>query len=136
MVQMYTRNVLFVATVQLAVFLMMTISYTHCSPSNGGRYMLVEEEEPPIVLVGAESSKAGSLNDILLDLEAKSAQSSQQQMPSPATGAEPSSSGSHQCRIEYQVTKVIPGWCTRLGRGSGRACVSGTHLVPFHPECM
>lgn len=42
-----------------------------------------------------------------------------------------------QCNIEFQVMKVFPGHCMRLGRnGGGRGCVSGNHIIPFHPDCM
>ncbi|XP_046735921.1 uncharacterized protein LOC124405237 [Diprion similis] len=39
------------------------------------------------------------------------------------------------CQVEYQVTKRAVGRCVKLGRDI-RACVSGTYLDPFHPECM
>lgn len=42
-----------------------------------------------------------------------------------------------QCRIEYQVTRQLVGWCTRLGRTSMvRACATTGHMVPFHRDCI
>ncbi|XP_015509173.2 uncharacterized protein LOC107216491 [Neodiprion lecontei] len=41
----------------------------------------------------------------------------------------------NSCQVEYQVTKRAVGRCVKLGRDI-RACVSGTYLDPFHPECM
>lgn len=39
------------------------------------------------------------------------------------------------CSVEFQVMKKIPGRCVRLG-GRGRGCVSGSHIIPFHPDCL
>lgn len=136
-----TRNVLGIAIIQLAIVLMATSCGVLCSSSNGGagRYMLVEEqEEPPIVLTGSAESKVGaSFNDLLLGMKPVAPSS---QLPAPASNGVVEPPAHHpsggQCRIEFQVTKVLPGWCTRLGRSSGRACVSGNHLIPFHPDCM
>lgn len=131
-------GILCIATIHMAITLLMVApGYVRCTPSNGGgRYMLVEEEEPPIVLAAAaSSSKSVGLNELLLDIESTApiAQPSLQV----AVDAQPSlHHPTGQCRIEFQVTKVMPGWCTRLGRGSGRACISGNHMIPFHPECM
>lgn len=41
-----------------------------------------------------------------------------------------------QCSIEYQETRSEGGWCQRIGRSGARACVSESHMVPFHPDCM
>ncbi len=41
------------------------------------------------------------------------------------------------CSVEFQVMKKLPGRCVRLGgKNGGRGCVSGNHLVPFHPDCL
>lgn len=41
------------------------------------------------------------------------------------------------CSVEFQVMKKIPGRCVRLGgKNGGRGCVSGNHIIPFHPDCM
>lgn len=39
------------------------------------------------------------------------------------------------CSVEFQVMKKIPGRCVRLG-GRSRGCVSGSHIIPFHPDCL
>lgn len=44
-----------------------------------------------------------------------------------------SSSG---CSVEFQVMKKFPGRCVRLGKNGGRGCVSGNHIIPFHPDCL
>lgn len=41
------------------------------------------------------------------------------------------------CSVEFQVMKKLPGRCVRLGgKGGGRGCVSGNHIIPFHPDCL
>lgn len=39
------------------------------------------------------------------------------------------------CTVELQVLKKYPGRCVRLGK-TGHGCVSGSHIIPFHSECM
>lgn len=126
------RYCVWIFVVQLTITLMVT-SFVRCSSSIGGRYMLVQEEDPPIVMPDGEAS-SGSFNKLLLDTAPSVQQFKQHQLQSPVTVALNHPIG--QCKIEFQVTKVMPGWCTQLGRGSGRACVSGNHLIPFHPDCM
>lgn len=43
--------------------------------------------------------------------------------------------GQIACTVEFQVMKKYPGHCVRLGK-SGRGCVAGNHIVPFHPDCF
>lgn len=119
-----------IVVLQLAIILMAS-SCIRCASSNGGgrfRQVLVEEE-PPIGLVSAGGASKTIFNELLKDMEASLNQAAR----SPVTAAQ-SSSG--HCRIELQVMKVMPGRCERLGKGNNRACVSGNHLIPFHPDCM
>lgn len=44
--------------------------------------------------------------------------------------------GSTGCNVEFQVMKKFPGRCVRLGKNGGRGCVSGNHIIPFHPDCL
>lgn len=44
--------------------------------------------------------------------------------------------GSSGCSVEFQVMKKFPGRCVRLGKSGGRGCVSGNHIIPFHPDCL
>lgn len=39
------------------------------------------------------------------------------------------------CTLELQVSKKLQGHCIRLGK-SGHGCVSGEHMIPYHPDCM
>lgn len=44
--------------------------------------------------------------------------------------------GTSGCNVEFQVMKKFPGRCVRLGKNGGRGCVSGNHIIPFHPDCL
>lgn len=47
--------------------------------------------------------------------------------------------GTMGCSVEFQVMKKLPGRCVRLGgKNGGRVygCVSGNHMIPFHPDCL
>lgn len=39
------------------------------------------------------------------------------------------------CHVEFTVLKKAVGHCVKLGKAT-RACVSGTYIHPFHPDCM
>lgn len=39
------------------------------------------------------------------------------------------------CHVEFTVMKRAVGRCIQLGKAA-RACVSGTYIHPFHPDCM
>lgn len=39
------------------------------------------------------------------------------------------------CHVEFTVVKQAAGRCIQIGK-SVRACVSGTYIHPFHPDCM
>lgn len=44
-------------------------------------------------------------------------------------------SNGNTCHIEFQVMKRAVGHCMKLGK-TGKGCVSGTYIHPFHPECF
>lgn len=44
--------------------------------------------------------------------------------------------GTMGCIVEFQVMQKFPGRCVRLGKSGGRGCVSGNHIIPFHPDCL
>ncbi|KAJ6647591.1 hypothetical protein Bhyg_02814 [Pseudolycoriella hygida] len=44
--------------------------------------------------------------------------------------------GTSGCSVEFQVMKKFPGRCVRLGKNGGHGCVSGNHIIPFHPDCL
>lgn len=39
------------------------------------------------------------------------------------------------CHLEFTVMKRATGHCMKLGK-STVACVSGTYVHPFHPDCV
>lgn len=39
------------------------------------------------------------------------------------------------CHVEFTVVKRAAGRCVKVGKAM-RACVSGTYIHPFHPDCM
>jgi hypothetical protein len=39
------------------------------------------------------------------------------------------------CHVEFTVLKKAVGHCVKLGKAT-KACVSGTYIQPFHPDCM
>lgn len=39
------------------------------------------------------------------------------------------------CQVEFTVLKRAIGHCMKLGKAT-RACVSGTFIHPFHPDCI
>jgi hypothetical protein len=41
----------------------------------------------------------------------------------------------NSCHVEFTVLKRAAGRCVKLGKAM-RACVSGTYIHPFHPDCM
>lgn len=41
----------------------------------------------------------------------------------------------NMCHVEFTVLKKAVGHCVKLGKAT-RACVSGTFIHPFHPDCM
>lgn len=41
----------------------------------------------------------------------------------------------NSCHVEFTVLKKAVGHCVKLGKAM-RACISGTYIHPFHPDCM
>lgn len=41
-----------------------------------------------------------------------------------------------KCNVEFQVPKIYPGRCMKLGKNGAYGCVAGNHIVPFHQDCM
>lgn len=39
------------------------------------------------------------------------------------------------CHVEFTVVKRAAGRCIAIGKAL-KACVSGTYIHPFHPDCM
>lgn len=124
----YSLTVVTVVTVVMMLLLSV-------SSSQGSHIMeIILEEEPP--MVGAAASAAAGQPPLsspprssgILEFEENVGGGASVNV-NPVTNA--------QCNIEFQVMKVFPGHCMRLGRnGGGRGCVSGNHIIPFHPDCM
>lgn len=51
----------------------------------------------------------------------------------PTHAALPPMNEENTCHVEFTVLKR--GHCVRIGKAT-RACVSGTYIHPFHPDCM
>lgn len=75
--------------------------------------LLFEEEDSPAAV-------AANLNQIL---------------PSAHAAALPPMVEDNMCHVEFTVLKRAVGRCIKLGKAT-RACVSGTYIHPFHPDCM
>lgn len=39
------------------------------------------------------------------------------------------------CHVEFTVLKRAIGHCVKIGKAT-KACISGTYIHPFHPDCM
>lgn len=125
-------------TVVAAVNVALLLLFLTVSTSKGSHIMeIILEEEPPMVQAAippgspssTSSSSPPSRTAGILEFEENMAGGN-------VANTNPALSNG-QCNIEFQVLKVYPGHCMRLGRnGGGRGCVSGNHIVPFHPDCM
>lgn len=98
------------SSVLLLTFLVLIYSIQH-SASHITELLFEEEDSPAAV--------ASNLNQIL---------------PS-AHAASPPMVEDNMCHVEFTVLKRAVGRCIRLGKAT-RACVSGTYITPFHPDCM
>lgn len=47
----------------------------------------------------------------------------------------PPTNEDNTCHVEFTVLKRAVGRCVKIGRAT-RACISGTYIHPFHPDCM
>lgn len=53
----------------------------------------------------------------------------------PRTNVNSEENNGNTCHIEFQVTKRAIGHCMKLGK-TGKGCVSGTYIYPYHSECL
>jgi hypothetical protein len=53
----------------------------------------------------------------------------------PAHAALPPTAQDNTCHVEFTVLKRAVGQCVKIGKAT-RACVSGSYIHPFHPDCM
>lgn len=53
----------------------------------------------------------------------------------PSHAALPPMAEDNSCHVEFTVLKRAVGHCIKLGKTT-KACVSGTYIHPFHPDCM
>lgn len=55
--------------------------------------------------------------------------------PSAHAAPLPPTTEDNTCHVEFTVLKRAVGHCVKIGRAM-RACISGTYIHPFHPDCM
>lgn len=92
----------------IVVMCMLPLTKTHIME------IILEEDSPPVAAIA--SSSTGTVEGF----------------------DENGVNGLSGCSVEFQVMKKLPGRCVRLGgrNGGGRGCVSGNHIIPFHPDCL
>lgn len=119
-----------VAVMNIVMVLLLSVSF-----AQGSHIMeIILEEEPPMVMAAplpgtVQPTFSSPPRTGILEFEENVGGGGGSVNANPVTNA--------QCNIEFQVMKVFPGHCMRLGRnGGGRGCVSGNHIIPFHPDCM
>lgn len=56
-------------------------------------------------------------------------------LPSFHSDDSPPTAEDNMCHVEFTIVKRAVGRCVKVGKAM-RACVSGTYIHPFHPDCM
>lgn len=94
--------------------LLVLIYGVHQSEGHITEFLFEEEDSPAAV--------ASNLNQILPSATAHAA-------------VLPPMVEDNMCHVEFTVLKRAVGRCIKLGKAT-KACVSGTYIHPFHPDCM
>lgn len=95
--------------VKLLTLLMVIYGIQQCKSHIAG-FLLDEEDAPAAVATNRLTSTHGAvLSPVAEDIAA--------------------------CHVEFTVVKQAAGRCLQIGKFV-KACVSGTYIHPFHPDCM